>query len=94
MQSQNVTRLFAAFLLCALVTLCATSCSDKKSTGPDTACLDDNGDPLPVAQKSERSIYTPVFTNPLDGTNSLFPAKSQHSYVIWDFQMANRFLNQ
>ncbi len=83
MHSKNVTRLFAAFLLCALVTLCATSCSDKKSTGPDTACLDDNGDPLPVAPESERvDLYTPVFTNPLDVTNSLFPAKSQHSYVM------------
>lgn len=75
------TLLFAAF--CAAAFLDGSGCSSKKPTASDNACLDENGDPLPVAPESERvDLYSPIFSNSTDVTNTLFPVTIQHSYVM------------
>ncbi len=83
MLNKFVFRMLALVTLLAAVAVWQNGCSKDKPTSPNTACLDSIGNPLPVAPDSERvDLYMPVFSDPLNVSNPLFPIKTQHSVVM------------
>ena len=64
----------------------------KNSAGPQNGCVDENGNPLPTKHDSLRvDLAVPMFSDPLDISNPLFPISSLHSAVLLGTVDGERF---
>ncbi len=78
-------------LLAVNVTGMSYGCG-KDSNGPQYGCVGEDGNPLPVVAESLRvDLDPPVFSDPLDITNPLFPISSLHSAVLLGTVDGERF---